>query len=36
MTEQKKKIYKWFRVNQCYQSYRALEIYIPGQVNKAQ
>jgi len=34
-TEQTKNklIHKWLRLNQCYQSYRALEIYIPGQVS---
>jgi len=32
MTEQKKSN-KWLRVNKCYQSYRALEIYIYAQVN---
>ena len=24
-------VYKWFRDNQCYQSYMTLEILIPGQ-----
>jgi len=27
-------VYKLLRVNQCYQSYKALEIYIPGQLNR--
>jgi len=26
-------MHKWLRINQCYQSHRALEIYIPQQVN---